>query len=209
MSIDRWTRAAVRLARARRLVASPLWRLVALAFARPIHVRGRDRVPAGPVVFAANHASHADTVVLLAALRHRTVLPAAAADYFFATRTRGAAAVAGIGAFPFPREGRTGLARVHAVLATGHDVLLFPQGTRDGGPVRSGVGRLAAAGATVVPVHLDGTDRILPKGARRPRRHAVTITIGAPVRGGTPVAETVARVAAHLDLPTSTPAVAA
>ena len=42
-----------------------------------------------PVIFAANHASHVDTALLLSSLpvrfRHRTVV-AAAADYFFDRR---------------------------------------------------------------------------------------------------------------------------
>jgi len=37
-------------------------------------------------------------------------------------------------------------------------------------------------GFPVVPVHLDGTGRVLPKGARRPTRAAVQVTFGAPLR---------------------------
>lgn len=198
MSRHTWTRTALALTGMRRRLVAPLWRLAASRFARPLEVRGLDHLPAGAVVLAANHASHADTVVLLAALRGRDVLPAAAADYFFATRVLGAATVVGIGAFPFPREGRAGLDRAEQVLAAGRDVLLFPQGTRDGGPVRAGVGVLGAAGATVVPVHLDGPAGILPKGRRRPRRHPVTVTIGTPIPAGTDRDVVVARVAAHL-----------
>lgn len=200
---DRWTRAAVALAGARRRLVAPVWGATIAAVARPLVVDGLDRLPAGPVVFAASHASHADTVVLLSVLRGRSVLPAAAADYFFDGPVRGAAAVAAIGAFPFPREGRDGLDRAHAVLAAGHDVLLFPQGTRDGGPVRLGVGLLAREGATVVPVRLTGTGAVLPKGARRPRPHPVHVVVGAPIAPGTPVARATARVAEHLLLPTA------
>lgn len=196
-----WTRLAVATAPARRFLVAPVWRLLARLVARPLVVEGRERIPAGPVVFAASHASHADTVVLLAALRGRSVLPAAAADYFFTGRGRGLAAVLGVGAFPFPRAGRDGLDRARAVLAAGHDVLLFPQGTRDGGPVRPGVGALCRDGATVVPVRVAGTDRVLPKGARRPRRHAVEVVVGSPVAAGTPTDRAARQVADHLRLP--------
>ena len=37
-------------------------------------------------------------------------------------------------------------------------------------------------GFPVVPVHLDGTGRVLPKGAKRPSRAAVHVTFGAPLR---------------------------
>jgi 1-acyl-sn-glycerol-3-phosphate acyltransferase len=37
-------------------------------------------------------------------------------------------------------------------------------------------------GIPVVPVHLDGTGRVLPKGARRPSRAAVHVTFGTPLR---------------------------
>jgi hypothetical protein len=36
----------------------------------------------------------------------------------------------------------------------------------------------------VVPVHLAGTERILPKGASLPRRASTTITIGSPLHLG-------------------------
>ena len=39
-------------------------------------------------------------------------------------------------------------------------------------------------GVPVVPVHLDGTGRILPRGARVPTPGRVVINIGAPVRAG-------------------------
>ena len=60
-------------------------------------------------------------------------------------------------------------------------VVLFPQGSRSGGGFRAGVGRIAAGGATeVVPIHIAGADRILPRGAVWPCRSDVVITIGEP-----------------------------
>ena len=59
-----------------------------------------------PVIFAANHASHVDTPLLLACLplrfRHRTVV-AAAADYFFDRRWKADAFSFLLGAIPIER----------------------------------------------------------------------------------------------------------
>ena len=159
---------------------------------RPLRVEGARRLARerGPFVFVANHASHADTPAILAALprgiRARTA-PAAAEDYFFRTRVGGALASLAIGAFPFPRRGTTGLDRAERLLAENWNVLLFPEGTRspDGRmrSFRSGVGVLASRGAIVVPVGVAGTRDVLPKKARLPRRAPVSILFGEPVRG--------------------------
>ncbi len=156
-------------------------------FARPLVVRGA--IPGGPVVFAPNHASHADVCALLAALPRRIrarTQPAAAADYFFAGRARGWATRLLFHAFPFPRRGGAGPARAHAALAAGRNVVLFPEGTRstDGriAQFRPGIGVLAARGATIVPVGIAGTRDVISKGARFPRRASVVVTFGAPIR---------------------------
>jgi membrane protein YqaA with SNARE-associated domain len=156
-------------------------------FARPLTITGD--VPAEPVVFAANHASHADTAVLLRALpaqvRARTA-PAAAEDYFFRSRLRGALTRLIVGAFPFPRRGSGGLDRARALLADGTSVLLFPEGTRsrDGSiaPFKRGIGVLAREGFTVVPVGIAGTGDVFAKGTHLPRRAPVAVVFGTPLR---------------------------
>lgn len=136
-----------------------------------------------PVVYAANHASHADTVAVRMALRrHRRRLAVAAAeDYFFATAGRGTAFTVAVGAFPFPRSGDTGLRRAASLLDAGWSVLLYPEGTRGGGRFHPGVLRLAEQGWEVVPVGIAGTRQILPKGARWPRRNRVGVVFGRPL----------------------------
>src|SRR5438067_453253 len=50
-------------------------------------------------------------------------------------------------------------------------------------PFRGGAAYLSMHGGfPVVPVHLDGTGRVLPKGAKRPARAAVHVTFGSPLR---------------------------
>src|SRR5947209_11283112 len=107
------SRAAVLIRRA--LQAALLFPLVR-RLCRPLRVEGarRLRQADGPFVFVANHESHADTAVVLAALprevRSRSA-PAAAEDYFFSSRVRGVMAALAMGAFPFPRHGSAGLER--------------------------------------------------------------------------------------------------
>ena len=83
---NEWSRRyPVRLARAMVLdnITRPTAKLLAPATIRGLEHLGHVE---GPVIFAANHASHFDTPVLLTTLpvgvRHRTVV-AGASDYFF------------------------------------------------------------------------------------------------------------------------------
>lgn len=161
--------------------------LVTRALCRPLRVVGRSQVPKEPVVFVANHSSHADTAVLLAALPpvvRRNVAPAAAEDYFFGRRIKGMLVRALTGAFPFPRQGCEGIERACALLTQGHSVLIYPEGTRsqDGsvGEFRCGVGLLAQRGAMVVPVGIAGTREVLPKGRNISRRAPVAVVFGKP-----------------------------
>lgn len=160
-----------------------LWSPLRLMFCSPLTVHHKTRLPREPVVFVANHNSHADTVVLLDVLaRGRPLAVAAAEDYFFKDKIKGLILAGSLGAFPFPREGSRGLRRTEELLAAGWSVLIYPQGTRGGGKFRSGIGRLAAAGAVLVPVGVIGTRHVLPKGATRPRRHRVAVHIGEALR---------------------------
>jgi 1-acyl-sn-glycerol-3-phosphate acyltransferase len=189
----RWTRAVLLEGVARPLVN---------ALATPER-HGVDRIAAlrddgGPVIFAANHHSHLDTPVLLTAIpepwRYR-VFVGAAADYFFRTRITSAAAALVLNAIPIER---TRVTRRSADLAAelideGWSMLIFPEGGRSpdgwGQEFRGGAAYLALrCQVPVVPVHLEGTGRILRKGKKVPTPSTVRVTFGAPVRatGGTP-----------------------
>ena len=160
----------------------------------PPTVHGVDRLDSltGAAVFVANHQSHLDTGVLLAAMpdrwRHRVVV-AAAADYFFDSRAKGAVAALALSALPVERGrvDRRPLEQARALLDSGWSIVIFPEGGRspDGWaqPFRGGAAFLSMqAGVPVVPVHIDGTGRVLPKGAKRMSRAAVSVTFGAPLR---------------------------
>jgi 1-acyl-sn-glycerol-3-phosphate acyltransferase len=167
-----------------------LWRTV-LTLTGGLRVQGEAALPAGPCVIVANHRSHADTVALIAALSaRREPAVAAAADYWFRGAWRPGVCRVLCAAFPVRRTGggSADLAAAVGLLAAGHDVIVFPEGTRsrDGqtGDFHRGAARLAAeAGVPLVPAGISGTGTLLPPdGATgRSRRGAVTVRIGAPV----------------------------
>jgi 1-acyl-sn-glycerol-3-phosphate acyltransferase len=162
-----------------------LWRLL-LTAAGGVRVTGRPT--SGPCVIVANHSSHADTAVLLAAIpSRRRPAVAAAADYWFARRGRRLLCRAACAAFPVRRGGGGSgdLAAAARLLAAGRDVVVFPEGTRsrDGRPgaFHTGAVRLArAAGVPVVPVRIEGTGALLPVHGR-PRRARVRVEFAAPL----------------------------
>ncbi len=159
----------------------------------PLHVEGVDNLQApGPFIFAANHTSHLDAPVVLAALPFQLRLQvrvAAAADYFFTHWWKGVLVRSLINAFPFERKGpacSASLAYTAKLLNEGKSLLLFPEGTRskDGSMqlFRTGIARLAVAGtARVVPAWIEGTHAALPKGASWPHRQKITVHFGKPM----------------------------
>jgi 1-acyl-sn-glycerol-3-phosphate acyltransferase len=91
-------------------------------------------------------------------------------------------------AFPVVRHtaDRAALRAALAVLADGHVLLIYPEGTRswDGhvmGEVQAGAGFIARhSGAQVVPVASWGSERVIPRGAWMPRPADVELRIGEP-----------------------------
>src|SRR6266576_6695156 len=162
------------------------------AMAHP-KVEGREwvRELERPVIFAANHSSHADTSLILHALtdtaRDRTVV-AAAADYWFKRPLMGNIVSLFLNTFPFSRTGGA-QGQLHAsstLLKSGWNLVLFPEGSRskDGRihEFKPGVGHLANETRTpVVPVHIRGAQRIMPKGQKLPLPAPARVRIGKPM----------------------------
>jgi 1-acyl-sn-glycerol-3-phosphate acyltransferase len=155
-------------------------------------VVGRQNLPVDrSFVLVANHASHLDTLCLLAALplrRLHRAFPAAAKDYFCVSAPRALLAAVVVNALPFDRQfapWQSLSVCAHLLEKPGNILILFPEGTRSGGPeageFKPGVALLAAGrDLPVVPCHLAGTHAALPKGAWCPRPAAVRLTIGRP-----------------------------
>lgn len=159
--------------------------LIAPAFS--FRVVGKEEVPTtGGVILAANHVSYADPVFIGVALVERR-LRFMAKEELFRSALFGAL-LGRLGAFPV-RRGRVdhaGIRQCLRLLEQGEVLLVFPEGTRgDGMALRQpeeGIGLLAArAGCAVVPVHVQGTDHVLPRGRRIPRIHPVTVYFGHPL----------------------------
>jgi 1-acyl-sn-glycerol-3-phosphate acyltransferase len=157
-------------------------------------ISGRDRLLDldGPAIFAANHHSHLDTPLLLANIpepwRHRMVI-AAAADYFFGSRITASLSALVIGAVPIERTkiSRRSADDSAALIDDGWNFLIFPEGGRSpdgwGQPFLGGAAYLALrCDVPVVPIHIEGTGRILRKGRSLPRPSSTTITFGSPMR---------------------------
>jgi 1-acyl-sn-glycerol-3-phosphate acyltransferase len=171
---------------AQRTLLFPATRL----FTQPTVVGAQDLIHAPqPAILAPNHESDIDTPLVLLALpyawRARTVV-GAASDRWYRKRTYAIAAGFWINTFPFDRGGgqRRGLAAAAAHLREGRNVLLFPQGTRGAGPegYRAGVAELAlTAGAPIIPVNIEGTALVMPKGRGLNRRARTTVTFGRPL----------------------------
>jgi 1-acyl-sn-glycerol-3-phosphate acyltransferase len=165
-----------------------------LRFISPFNVIGRRNLNSlkGPAVFVANHQSHFDAPICLAALgprvRQRLVI-AAAADYFYSNQVKGVAASLALGTVPFVRQGgssRESLQMLKDLIDQGWSVLIFPSGTRGkAGPFKKGFAYLAVdAQVPVVPMYLHGLERVMPKGSFVPLPGGVAVAIGPPIPPG-------------------------
>jgi len=148
----------------------------------------------GPVIFAANHASHLDTPLILLSLpdewRRRTAV-AAAADYFFDTWWRAVGSAIVFNTFPIDRRGGSMATTPGEVLDEGWSLVIFPEGTRskDGwiGRFQLGAAYLATQhGVPVVPVAHRGTFAAMPRGQGWPGRgrRQLTVRFGEPLVPG-------------------------
>jgi long-chain acyl-CoA synthetase len=199
-----WNRSApVRLLRRASLAT---WILpIARVFAW-IHVEGQEHLDRldGPVIFAANHQSHMDTPVILAAMpgcvRARVAVAMAKeffkAHFFPADHTRRQRftnslnyylAATFFNAFPLPQReagARETLRYIGELVGAGMSVLIFPEGKRtqagEINPFRPGIGMIAARlGVPVVPVRLVGVDKVLHQTWKMARPGRVTVKFGA------------------------------
>jgi 1-acyl-sn-glycerol-3-phosphate acyltransferase len=152
-----------------------------------------------PVIFVANHNSHVDSPMILKMLPapwRQRVAVAAAADYFYKKRWAAYAVSLMFNTVPMSRNGggmsEDATRHVDRLLAERWSLLVYPEGTRsrDGrmGKLRSGAAVLAAEhGLPIVPIYVDGTRAVMPKGLSWPRlrpfrrRHRVTLTFGEPI----------------------------
>jgi long-chain acyl-CoA synthetase len=174
-----------------------------------VHVDGRQHLAGleGPVVFASNHQSYMDTPVIMAALPRRwryRLSPAMSKEFFTAhffpeghgrllrLATSAAYYLAALlfNAFPLPQReagARQTLRYMGEVVEDGFSVLIFPEGHHtDTGEIdrfRPGIGMIASRlDVPVVPVRLEGVDRVLHRTWHMARPGHVRVTFGPPMR---------------------------
>ena len=142
-------------------------------------------------MICANHSSHLDSVVLMIAIGKPfdSFALMAARDYFFGSKLRSLTMGCLLKLIPLERSARpyslrTTLARCSDFLNQGNrGLILFPEGTRsatdDIGPFKPGADLFSERlGIPVIPVCIDGTHRLMPRGRLFPKRGTVTVLIG-------------------------------
>lgn len=159
-----------------------------------INLTGQSLPATGPAIVVANHNSHVDTALLMAAFSNRAIPFArvvAAREYFCRNRLLSWFSRRVIGVIPIDRHGgrEVALPPIAAALDRGMIVVMFPEGTRGEpgrlSPFRSGVAHLVTRfpDVPVIPVWLEGCDRVLPPGRSIPRRFRCVIRVGSQFGG--------------------------
>jgi long-chain acyl-CoA synthetase len=174
-----------------------------------IRVEGLEHLDGveGPVIFASNHQSFMDTPVIMSALPRRwryRLAPAMAKEFFaahffpqehgrllrLATSVGYYLAALVFNAFPLPQReagARQTLRYMGDLLEDGFSLLIFPEGHHtDTGAIdrfRPGIGMMASRlDVPVVPVRLEGVDRVLHRTWHMARPGHVRVVFGAPMR---------------------------
>lgn len=145
-------------------------------------------------IYYANHTSHADFVLIWAALppelRVKT-RPVAAADYWSKTKLHRFMIhkmFHGVLVDRVRREDVNPLEPMLQALGEGDSLIMFPEGTRNNEdellPFKSGIYNLAVAypDVEIVPVWLDNLKRVMPKGHLIPLPVLCTLTVGTPIQ---------------------------
>lgn len=149
-------------------------------------VFGSENVPSiGGVLLMSNHASYLDPIFLGAAVQRNlhymarsTLFKPGIINWFLLN----------MNAFPvhLGSPDRKAIRQALQTLNDGKVLIIFPEGTRsiDGslGKAQDGIGFIVyRANATVVPVFLDGTQKVLPRGAKMIKLAKISISFGEPL----------------------------
>lgn len=145
-------------------------------------------------IYYANHTSHADFVLIWAALppklRNKT-RPVAAADYWSKTKLHRFMIhkmFKGVLVDRVRKEDSNPLEPMLTALSKGDSLIIFPEGTRNKEeqllPFKSGIYNLAMAypDVEIVPIWLDNLKRVMPKGHLIPLPVLCTLTVGEPLK---------------------------
>ena len=147
-------------------------------------------------IYFANHQSHADLVLIWAALPRELrsiVRPIAAKDYWTASPFKKWITSAVFNAVYVARERTAGedpLEPLCEALQQGDSIILFPEGTRghaeEPAPFKAGLYNLAQRfpHVVLVPTWINNVQRVMPKGEVVPVPVLCSVTFGAPIELG-------------------------
>jgi 1-acyl-sn-glycerol-3-phosphate acyltransferase len=156
-----------------------------------LRVVGKHNVPrSGAFILAPVHRSNADTPIVCAVTRRQlhymgkdSLWRYKWSAWFFTS----------LGGFPVARgtPDREALRRCEEVLRNGEVLVMFPEGTRQSGPLVGemfdGVAYLALRrGVPIVPVGIGGSEEAMPVGAKMLRPVKVAVVVGEPIRVDAP-----------------------
>ena len=145
-------------------------------------------------IYFANHQSHADLVMIWAALPEELraiTRPIAARDYWTRSKFKQWITTAVFNAVYVDRERKEGedpLQPLADALANGDSLILFPEGTRghaeEPQPFKAGLYNLATRfpHVVLVPAWIANIQRVMPKGEVVPVPILCSVTFGAPIR---------------------------
>src|SRR3569832_2170564 len=145
-------------------------------------------------IYFANHQSHADLVMIWAALPEelRSITrPIAAKDYWTRSDFKRWITTAVFNAVYVDRERKEGedpLQPLAEALESGDSLIIFPEGTRGNAeeppPFKAGLYNLAVRfpHVVLVPAWIDNVQRVMPKGEVVPVPILCSVTFGAPVQ---------------------------
>ena len=150
-----------------------------------VSARGREHVPAeGAFILAPVHRSNIDFLLVLICTRRR--IRFLAKDTLFVGFWD--KLFTALGGIPVARgtADREALQTCIAVVQAGEPLVVFPEGTRQFGPVVQEFFDGAAfiqsrTGVPIVPVGIGGSETAMPKGAKFIKPHRVRLVIGPPL----------------------------
>ena len=148
---------------------------------------GRDNFPKkGPFIVASNHTSFADPVILGVACNTLPIAFMAKRELF--ARPFLGAWLRAVKCIPVDRSsgGVGALKKAVNRLRGGAAIGIFPEGTRstDGNfkKAEPGIGLIALkTKASIVPVYISGSDKVLPVNSKMVKMHKITAKIGKPI----------------------------
>ncbi|MGY6499660.1 MAG: lysophospholipid acyltransferase family protein [Acidimicrobiales bacterium] len=165
-------------------------RFVAIGIARVyfrVRVEGvRNLPPSGGYILAPVHRSNLDAVLLQVMTRRQARFMGK--DSLWKVGRAPSWLLTGLGGFPVARgtADRASMRAAQRMVEAGEPLVLFPEGTRQSGPVVQELfdGPAFVAGRTgvpIIPVGIGGSEAAMGKGVKIPRPRRIVFVFGAPI----------------------------